>query len=85
VLKNTVPLEFSVPVPRVVDPSKNVIVPAGTVLPDCGATVAVKTRFSPESICVAEAVNVVVVATTVCVTVTTTTADEELASVVLPP
>ena len=84
VLKNAVPLEFSVPVPRVVDPSKNVTVPAGTVLPDCGATVAVKTRFSPESICVAEAVSVVVVATTLCVTVTTTAVEVELESLVLP-
>ena len=84
VLKNALPLEFSVPVPSTVAPFKNVTVPVGIVLPVCGATVAVKTKVSPESICVAEAVSVVVVATTLCATVTTTAIELELESLLLP-
>ena len=84
VLKNALPLEFSVPVPSTIDPSKNVTVPVGIVLPVCGATVAVRTTFPPELICVAEAASVVVVATTLCVTVTTTAVELELESLLLP-
>jgi hypothetical protein len=44
VLKDATPLEFKVPVPNVVAPSKKVTVPLGAA-PDCGVTVAVKVTF----------------------------------------
>jgi hypothetical protein len=62
-----------------------VTVPVGTVLPDDGETIAVKVTLWPVLICVAEAVNDVVVATTLCVTVTVTAGEVELELVLLPP
>ena len=84
-LKEAAPLAFRVAVPSAVVPSMKVTVPVGTVLPDDGETIAVKVTLWPVLICVAEAVNDVVVATKVCVTVTVTAADRELELVLLPP
>jgi hypothetical protein len=84
VLKKAIPPEFKVAVPRDVPPSMKVTVPVGVVLPVVGETIAVKVTLWPVLICVAEAVNEVVVATKVCVTVTVTAADTELELVVLP-
>ena len=66
--------------PSVEEPARNVTVPVA----ERGETIAVKVTLWPVLICVAEAVNEVVVATTVCVTVTVTAADTELELVVLP-
>jgi hypothetical protein len=85
VLKEAAPLALSAPVPSVVAPLWKVTVPVGVVLPDAGATVAVRTTFCPGVIWTAEAVSVVVVATTVCVTFTVTAEETELASLLLPP
>ena len=83
-LKEAAPLALRVAVPRAVVPSRKVTVPVGIVLPDVGETIAVNVTLWPVLICVAEAVNEVVVATKVCVTVTVTAADAELELVVLP-
>jgi hypothetical protein len=48
-------------VPRVVVPSRNVTVPVGVLVPEDGATVAVRVTDCPTDIVVAEAVKVVVV------------------------
>jgi hypothetical protein len=85
VLKEAAPLALRVAVPSAVVPSRKVTVPVGVVLPDAGATVAVNVTLWPVLICVAEAVNEVVVATRVCVTLTMSAAETELESVVLPP
>jgi hypothetical protein len=83
-VKVATPLAFKVPVPRVVVPSRNVTVPVATLLPDCGATVAVNVTLCPLVICAAEAVSVVVVATVLCVTITLTAVETELLSSLSP-
>ena len=77
------PLAFKFAAPSVV-PSRNVTVPVGTLLPDCGATVAVNVTLCPVVICAAEAVSVVVVATVLCVTTTLTALETELLSSLFP-
>ena len=61
VLKVAVPLAFKVADPSVLVPLRKVTLPVGTVVPDCGATVAVKVTLCPVLICVGEAVRAVVV------------------------
>ena len=80
------PLAFKVDVPSVVAPSRNVIVPVGTLLPAWGATVAANVTLCPIAICVAEAVSVVVVATVaeLCATTTLTALETELLSSLSP-
>jgi hypothetical protein len=85
VLKEAAPLPLSVAVPSAVVPSMKVTVPVGVVVPDAGETMAVNVTLWPVLICVAEAVNAVVVATKVCVTLTVTAVETELELVVLPP
>jgi hypothetical protein len=67
-----VPPAFNEAFPRLVVPSKNLIEPVGTPLPDCGTTLAVNATRWPIVIWVAEAVSIVVVATAICVTTTLT-------------
>ena len=55
------PVAVSCAVPRLVDPSRKVTVPVGTVLPDWGATTAVRVTLCPGVSWVPDAVNVVVV------------------------
>ena len=45
--RNATPLEFKVPVPRDVAPSRKVTVPFGAVVPDTGLTVAVSVTLAP--------------------------------------
>jgi hypothetical protein len=78
------PLVFKVPAPSVVVPPRNVTVPVGTLLPECGATVAVNVTLCPVVICAAEAVSVAVVATVLCVTTTLTVLEIELLSSLFP-
>jgi len=60
--KVATPEELRVPVPSVVDPSRNVTVPVGVPVPDAGATVAVKVTFSPVMLGLTLEVSAVVVA-----------------------
>jgi hypothetical protein len=62
VLKVATPLEFSVPVPRLVDPLMKVTVPVGVVVPDCDVTVAVRVTLWPRGAEVGLAASVVVLA-----------------------
>jgi hypothetical protein len=82
--KNVTPCESTVPVPRVVVPSRKVTVPLGFLLPEVGLTVAVRVRPWVVVIWVAEVLSEVVVAWRDCVTVTTTGFETELRSVLLP-
>jgi len=77
------PPAFRVPCPSVV-PSRNVTVPVGTLLPDCGATVAVNVTLCPGVTSAAEAVSVVVVAPVLAVTTKLNAFETELLSS-LPP
>lgn len=52
---------FSVPLPSVVVPSRNVTIPVGKAVPEAGVTVAVKVMLVPVVAVVAEASSVVVV------------------------
>jgi hypothetical protein len=63
VLKVAIPPPFKDVVPRVVVPSRNVIVPVGTLLPAWGITVAVKVTLCPGVSWVAEAESEVAVST----------------------
>jgi hypothetical protein len=76
---------LSVAVPRIVVPFRKETVPVGVVLPDCGATLAVKVTLCPVLIPVAEEVRVVVVVTVLGATLTVTAAETELELPVLPP
>ena len=71
---------FSVPVPRVLVPSRNMTVPVGAVvLPEGPATVAVNVTFCPAFAVAAEVASVVaVLAATGCAFTTSVTADEVL-------
>jgi len=82
VLNAATPLAFKVPVPRIVAPSRNVTVPVGTLLPDCGETVAVKVTLCPVLMAVAELARTVLVAE---VMVTVTGCEVEPASSESPP
>ena len=84
VLKVAVPPAFNEALPRLVVPSKNLMEPVGTPLPDCGTTLAVNITLWPVVTCVAEADSVVVVATIPCETTTMTTGDTELLSLPSP-
>jgi hypothetical protein len=75
---------FSVPVPRVAVPLRNVTVPAGVPLPAGPATVAVKVTFAPAVTLAAEADNVVVVATAAGFTTRLTVLEIEDASLPSP-
>lgn len=55
------PDAFSVPVPSVVVPLRNVTVPVGIAVPEAGVTVAVKVMLVPLVAMAAEAVSAVVV------------------------
>ena len=82
------PVAVSGAVPRLVDPSRNVTVPVGTLLPDWGATTAVRVTLCPGVSWVPEAVRVVVVGKAplgTVVTVTLTAVDEEPVSLLSPP
>ena len=82
------PVAVSCAVPRLVDPSWKVTVPVGTLLPDWGATTAVKVTLCPVVSTVPEAVSVVVVGNVppgAPVTVTLTAVDAELVSLLSPP
>ena len=57
------PLAFNCAVPKLAEPSRKVIVPAGTLLPDCCATAAVKVMLCDGNTWVEDAESVVVVAT----------------------
>ena len=54
VLNVAVPPAFNETFPRLVVPSKNLIEPVGTRLPDCGTTLAANVTLWPIAICVAE-------------------------------
>ena len=56
------PVALSVPVPKEVEPSMNVTVPVGTVVPEAGVTVAVNVTDCPACDGLSEVVSVVVVA-----------------------
>jgi hypothetical protein len=73
------PDPFSVPVPSVIVPSRNVTVPVGTAVPDAGVTVAVNVILVPLAAVVDEAVSAVLVPTgTVTAETTTVTAADVL-------
>jgi hypothetical protein len=79
------PTALRVAVPRLVVPSRNVTVPVGTLVPDCGETVAVKVTLCPLLMVVAEEVRTVLVGAAAEVMVTLTGGEVELASLESPP
>jgi hypothetical protein len=93
VLKEAAPLPFNCAVPKVVDPSRKITLPVGTVEPDWAATVAVRARFCPAATCDADAERVVAVEAAdgrpaglnATVTCTDTALETELESEELPP
>jgi hypothetical protein len=85
VLKTAVPLAFKAADPNVLVPLTKVTVPVGTVVPDFGATVAVKVTLCPVLTWVGEAVSDVVVGTLLEVIFTVTAVEVDPASFVSPP
>ena len=85
VLNAVVPPAFNETFPRLFVPSKNLIEPAGTTLPDCGTTLAVKVTLCPLLMVVAEEARTVLVGTTADVMVTVTGCEVEPASLESPP
>jgi hypothetical protein len=84
-LLNEAELPFSATTPNCVWPSRYVIEPVGTPVPDCGATPAVNVTFWPAVNCVAEARTEVVVAILAgAEIVTDTAADVEAAKFASP-
>src|ERR1700734_1484584 len=84
VLNVAVPPAFNEAFPRLVVPSKNLMEPVGTPLPDCRSTLATNDTLLPVVICIAEADSAVVVATMLCETTTLTACDTELLSLLSP-
>src|SRR3984893_7718466 len=85
VLNVAAPFACNEAFPRLLVPSKNLIEPVGTPLPDFGTTLAVNATLWPTVIWIPEAVSIVVVATAVCVITTLTALDTELLSLLSPP
>jgi len=86
VVRVAVPVPFSVPVPRVVVPLRNDTVPVGTaVVPEGGATTAVRVTLLPGATLALLDVRVVVETSGVAVTVTLIAAEVEDALFVSPP
>ncbi len=85
VLNVATPLAFSWAVPKLVAPSRKVIVPVGTLLPVCGETVAVKVTLCPGLIVAAEEVSAVLVAIRLAAIVTVTASEVEAVLLGSPP